>query len=289
MVPLLWFVALTPIENLTTNPTVYGTTWVGETYYRQSASAAAELHRAPDSVGALARKGSTAFLLFSLISLAGSVVLPWIVESPDDDSPSKHDTATLLRHYGVDITTAWGLSQVAFGASMLMAPFTRSFSFATTLVALCGLPWAMYGWAPLAIMGEEINKLEASANTAAAYSRLSSDGVSLGMARMSSDSGRGSPNTAAGTEGMAGMAGVYLGIWNIFATVPQFLATFIAMVTFSILEPGKSELGLADTPAVGEDSEKVVRSGLSGTAVCLAVGAVCSFVAATQSFRMRRY
>ncbi|MCJ1280795.1 hypothetical protein MMC26_000112 [Xylographa opegraphella] len=167
-----------------------------------------------------------------------------------------------------------------------MAPFTRSFSSATALVALCGLPWAMYGWAPLAIMGEEINKLTAASNPNASYSRLSQEG-SMHLSRTSSDSDRPATDSTDTTSGAEGVAGIYLGIWNIFATIPQFLATFIAMVTFSILEPGASQ-ELGDGVGGGAPDEGV-RSGLSGTAVCLAVGALCSFVAAMQSFRMRRY
>ncbi|MCJ1400260.1 hypothetical protein MMC11_003464 [Xylographa trunciseda] len=272
---------------------VYGTTWVGETYYRQDASTAAELRDATDSVGALARKGGAAFFLFSLISLAGSIFLPWVVESPNDDpfasvKDAPNGLTHTLRRYRPDITTAWGFSQLAFGISMLMAPFTHSFSSATTLVALCGLPWAMYGWAPLAIMGEEINKLAAAANPHATYARLSQDGSSsVQLGRASSDSEPPSTANDAATRGTEGMAGIYLGIWNIFATIPQFLATFIAMITFSVLEPGRSrELG--DGPGA-EGPDEGARRGLSGTAVCLAVGALCSFVAATQSFRMRRY
>ena len=131
----------------TNKPPVYGTTWVGETYYRQSAETAAELRKARDPVGVLARKGSGALFLFSLISLAGSIILPWVVESPDDDPLSSitedpksfSRTIDIIRRYRVDITTAWGLSQVAFGVSMIMAPFSRSFEFATLLVTLCGM------------------------------------------------------------------------------------------------------------------------------------------------------
>lgn len=93
-----------------------------------------------------------------------------------------------------------------------------------------------------------------------------------------------------------GMAGIYLGIHNIFATIPQFLATFISMIIFSILEPGQSpELAAGDALALVADSDleqpsgKFPQSGLSGTAVCLAIGAVFQLVAAAQSLRMRRY
>jgi solute carrier family 45 protein 1/2/4 len=124
---------------------VYGTTWVGETYYREDESRASELRGAVDPVGLLARKGSGALFLFSLISLAGSIMLPWFVESPEGDDhssdPKKDSEGFLstLRRYRIDITTAWGLSQVLFGFAMLLAPISHSFQFATTLIALCGL------------------------------------------------------------------------------------------------------------------------------------------------------
>ena len=101
------------------------------------------------------------------------------------------------------------------------------------------------------------------------------------------------------------MAGIYLGIHNIFATVPQFLATFVSMIVFSILEPGQSpELAAGGASASSSSAaaasgggsgggDKMAgdlpMNGLSGTAVCLAIGAVFQLVAAAQSLRMRRY
>ena len=150
----------------------------------------------------------------------------------------------------------------------------------------------MYGWAPLAIMGEEINKLESSGD-GPAYSRVSQDGnVETGRSSedlmqipvLGNNTHRPEEMSRAGGD----MAGVYLGIWNIFAVIPQFLATFISMIAFSILEPGKSpELSDGDE-GPGDDASKRLTQGLSGTAVCLAIGAVCSFIAATQTFRMRK-
>ena len=186
----------------------------------------------------------------------------------------------------------------------------------------------MYGWAPLAIMGEEINKLSpstsSSTNNPASYTRrrstedpaavemsslMSDDPLSLGHNNEAESSS--SPTTIkiprnhhhhkdldAANDDDGGMAGIYLGIHNIFATVPQFLATFISMIVFSILEPGQSpELAAAaaaggsevEAPTDRTEEKVVVMGGLSGTAVCLAIGAVFQVVAAVQSWRMRRY
>lgn len=129
---------------------VYGTTWVGETYYREDANRAEELRKSTDVVGDIARRGSLALVLFSFISFAGSILLPWIVESPaddDDDTSTSRKrlprgvakTVGFLQRFRPDITTAWGLSQLGFGFTMILAPLARSFEFATILIALCGM------------------------------------------------------------------------------------------------------------------------------------------------------
>ena len=193
----------------------------------------------------------------------------------------------------------------------------------------------MYGWAPLAIMGEEINKLAKSTihapynnntrprrrsrseeDTAVEMSLMSDDPLSSSSTTThdpssSSPSSYKSPheetlNDTAAADDDDGMAGIYLGIHNIFATIPQFLATFISMIVFSILEPGQSpELTAAGAGAAASEpgrtsggngkmdddasGQLVAAGGLSGTAVCLAIGAVFQLVAAAQSLRMRRF
>lgn len=123
--------------------TVYGTTWVGETYYRQNADNAARLQTTKDIVGEIARKGSLALVLFSVISFASSIFLPFLVSLPSDDvARIPHGIASrassFAGRYQIDITTAWGISQLVFAGSMILAPFSTSFQFATTLIALCG-------------------------------------------------------------------------------------------------------------------------------------------------------
>ena len=174
----------------------------------------------------------------------------------------------------------------------------------------------MYGWAPLAIMGEEINRLSSSPSSVSnphstSYGRSSTEEeTTVEMSLMAHDplSTTTMPEDISssstmlktqqqpdieGNDDNEAMAGLYLGIFIIFSTIPQFLATFISMIVFSILEPGQSpELaGDAATTAPGDQDvpgKVVTGGGLSGTAVCLAIGAVFQLVAAMQSLRMRR-
>lgn len=79
-------------------------------------------------------------------------------------------------------------------------------------------------------------------------------------------------------------AGIYLGILNLYTTLPQFVGTFISMIVFSILEPGKS-------PELHEDgSEEDVKRAADGPnaiAVCLFIGALSAVGAAWATRRMR--
>lgn len=68
------------------------------------------------------------------------------------------------------------------------------------------------------------------------------------------------------------LSGLYFGILNIYTTLPQFVATFISMLVFSILEPGKS-------PELAQDahpSEHHSTDGPNAIAVCLLIGALSS-------------
>ena len=120
-------------------PVVYGTTWVGETYYRQNEEHARELEGAKDIVGDIARKGSLALVMFSLISFSGSLFLPLLVRSSRDDSQHHARNPHLASRSRTTILTAWALSQMAFSGAMILTPLSRSFGFATSLVALCGM------------------------------------------------------------------------------------------------------------------------------------------------------
>lgn len=87
-----------------------------------------------------------------------------------------------------------------------------------------------------------------------------------------------SPTTSSSSTGE--LAGIYLGILNLFTTLPQFVGTFISMVVFSVLEPGKS-------PELAEGGEVRAAEGVNAIAVCLFIGAVSAVGAAWATGRLR--
>jgi hypothetical protein len=79
------------------------------------------------------------------------------------------------------------------------------------------------------------------------------------------------------------LAGVYLGILNLFTTLPQFVGTFISTIVFAVLEPGKSpELAKGAPP-----HEHHPTHGPNAIAVCLCIGALSTLVAAYATTRLR--
>ena len=72
-----------------------------------------------------------------------------------------------------------------------------------------------------------------------------------------------------------------MGILNIFACLPQMVGSLISFVVFSLLEPGKSP-EFSDTP--DKDRKK---DGVNAIAVCLALGGLCTLVAAYFTARFR--
>jgi solute carrier family 45 protein 1/2/4 len=79
------------------------------------------------------------------------------------------------------------------------------------------------------------------------------------------------------------LSGIYFGILNIYTTLPQFAGTFISLIVFSILEPGKS-------PELAHDADPEEQHGTEGVnaiAVCLFIGALSTLGAAYATRQLR--
>lgn len=123
----------------------YSTTWVGEVYFRYSKHVKVEDSK--DSLGDIGRVGSLSLVVFSIITFAGSVLLPWVVQSPDTERrvftprPPRGiaPIVTTLQAHKPDLVTAWMVSHLIFAGSMALAPFVRSLRMASILVSICGM------------------------------------------------------------------------------------------------------------------------------------------------------
>lgn len=123
----------------------YSTTWVGETYFRYDAPRKSSASSSADTLGDIGRIGSQAFVLSSLITLAGSLVLPLVVRSPDEESytarphPAVAWALKWCEGSRPDLLTTWVCGHGLFAAAMMFAPLATSYRFATVLVCLCAV------------------------------------------------------------------------------------------------------------------------------------------------------
>ncbi|OJJ48605.1 hypothetical protein ASPZODRAFT_93450 [Penicilliopsis zonata CBS 506.65] len=310
----------------------YSTTWVGETYFRYEAPQGAA--ESKDILGEVGRLGSLSLVVFSSITFLSSVLLPFCVQAPDKNKkrpnftprPPERLAAVLTRLTAIrpDLQTAWLISDLMFAATMIFAPLARSRAFATSLVAICGIPWAISGWAPFAFMGVEINKLaintSPTADSRSGITMITSttirhhhvdapvadaelDVLRLNHRDVDSDTddeeagyptaARASSSSPAANFASTGeLAGIYLGVLNVYTTLPQFVGTFISWIVFSILEPARNEQPAGaegvETPPADTEWMNVNSDSPNGIAVCLFIGALSALVAAEATRRLRR-
>ncbi|KAF2742252.1 sucrose transport protein SUC2 [Sporormia fimetaria CBS 119925] len=263
----------------------YSTTWVGEIYLRYDAPAEAKI--SGDITGQVGRIGSQALTSFSVITFVMSVILPWFVKSPQDEAPdftprppsSIASIVLEIEKYKPSLLTAWTASLCIFACAMATAPFIRSLHTATIIVGLCGISWAITCWAPFTFLGVEINRLSQPDHHP--YGNMTRNSIELdGPVQLHLNHG---PDDSHGTTGAS--SGAYLGIMNLYTTIPQFIGTIISWVVFSLLEPGKS-------PELAKEAHPEEQHGTDGPnaiAMCLFIGALSASVAVLFSRRLKRF
>ncbi|RDW86706.1 putative sucrose transporter [Aspergillus mulundensis] len=288
----------------------YSTTWVGETYFRYEVSKDAS--RPADMLGEVGRVGSLSLVVFSSITFISSVLMPFCVQPPDTKRarftprppPGIAALLTKITKIRPDLQTTWLISHIVFAATMIFAPLARSRAFATFLVAICGIPWAVSCWAPFAFMGVEINRLAMNPSQASrlsgvtmitsstvrsgAYGDLNgSDASEMDVLRLNHhdpDSDSDAEDGISNIPSTGELAGIYLGVLNVYTTLPQFVGTFISWIVFSILEPGSTKRDDSASDSTWMDLDKSTPNAIS---ICLFIGALSALIAVEATRRMR--
>ncbi|CAB4419250.1 unnamed protein product [Rhizophagus irregularis] len=241
----------------------YSTTWIAEIHSRFANDSSEE--PSDDSVGDSIRAGSFSLLLYSIISLVASFVLPFLVSSNDSTRP-KFSWKQLFQIPFVFLTVPklWTISHFIFASSMLSTWFVTNGTQANILISLCGIAWAITMWAPFSILGEYIakeyrspkqsNDMDEDTNQLM-YNLVETGAVLEGGDNESEDNdenlrtsmrtsteettseipfidSHGDISTKDSSE-----AGVLLGIHNVYIVLPQFLVTIFSSIIFAILEP----------------------------------------------------
>ncbi|KAJ2782763.1 hypothetical protein H4R18_002080 [Coemansia javaensis] len=124
----------------------FATTWVTEIMARTADPTD------PGFIERATRAGSFALFLYSLASLAFSLLLPLLV---DDETDSRPLSAGPVRAR-VGLRTMWRASLVAMGATLLATRLVADVRGATAVIVAMAFPWAVTLWAPFALVGEYV-------------------------------------------------------------------------------------------------------------------------------------
>ncbi|KMQ41394.1 hypothetical protein HL42_7917 [Trichophyton rubrum] len=293
----------------------YCSVWIGEISLYQEASKS-DIPRSQDVLTHFRRLGSFALVLFA------SILLPLVCSTESLKSTlSPTITFTIGRYFKrihlsyPDLGTAWMISHIVFAGTMVLSPLTGSAGFATFLVALYGIPWAIACWAPFTFIGEEVNRLcvpvtsrDVTMITSATYSRRHGsyrssprdhgpsdveldDGVLMlnhGDGSDSEDQGGEVPNANISTGELAGL---YLEILNIYTTLPQLFSMLVSWVIFRAFEPSLAVPLVTQAVSVKDQFVNTigVNSGSpNASGLPLFIGAISALLAAESTRRLKR-
>ncbi|KAI9260492.1 major facilitator superfamily domain-containing protein [Phascolomyces articulosus] len=243
----------------------YSTTWVAEIYDQNAIPNGGSSTDGEDTMGQATRAGSFAFLVYSIVSLAASFIIPWMVAPSYGDGDMD----------GTVGPTAWTVGHIIFLISMLATVFVSNVVGASIVIGICGISWSLTMWAPFSLLGEYISEMEEK-RTAAVGGSIHDTSSSpydaehrIGINRHAMSS----RFTTMTMNSNAPSAGVLLGIHNMYIVAPQFLVTFFSSVMFHFLEKDASKGEEASPDAIG---------------VVLRFGALMAGVAAFLSSRIGR-
>ncbi|KAF2207139.1 hypothetical protein CERZMDRAFT_51713 [Cercospora zeae-maydis SCOH1-5] len=273
----------------------YGSTWVGEIYLRHGLDGIPP--SSSDALSQVGRAGSTALIIHSTIGFVTAIILPTLVTSPGEDERARNFTprppkglegiANKVEFVKPHLLDVWTFGCAMFSSCLVFAPVVKSVRFATFLMAAAGIPSAIAGFSSATLIGVEINRLGSTLPISGPK------GARTPPSRRSSNDyeveeplhlRRPSQSSTGGAYSQTGeLSGIYLGIMNIYTTIPQFVGTFISFIVFRILEPGKSpELAQHALPDDVHSTE-----GPSGIAVCLFIGSMSSVMAAIATRKLK--
>ncbi|KAG2201642.1 hypothetical protein INT47_003868 [Mucor saturninus] len=212
----------------------YSTTWVAEIFERNLTE------EMQDPVGQATRAGSFAFLIFSLISLSASFIIPLIVTPSDPNAQDtvwfgkKEYTLRFMRWKWLTLPRAWTASHFIFCISMMSTLFVSDVTAAAIVIGCCGVSWAISMWAPFSLLGEYVSAQEARHGI---YQPVDTEEEieMLGVGQTSSSPEQ-EEEEGGEEKSESPAAGVLLGIHNMYIVLPQFLVTFLSSFIFRLFD-----------------------------------------------------
>lgn len=215
----------------------YATTYIGQLYVNPIFD---EYRDLPDDeidkiwVDAT-RLGTFALFINAIVSFAASIILPLFISSDRKDGVSTStdtDSGSSWRmpQIGPVLTLRrlWLVSHILFAACMFSTFWISSTQGASAMTGVIGIPWAITSWAPWAFIAAEIGQDRPISEQEVHHNHIDSESLA--------ETGDGDTDT-----GIAGQAGIVLGLHNVFISLPQIVSSLFSSAMFKMLQKSRGE------------------------------------------------
>jgi solute carrier family 45 protein 1/2/4 len=102
------------------------------------------------------RIGAMANLLFAIVALVTSIVLPLLSRASTAMESSANIFEEKLHHPSSQLHIIWGFGQLVYVTSVISMVITSSTMVGVFMIAIAGFSWGVTQWVPYAIIGEEV-------------------------------------------------------------------------------------------------------------------------------------
>ncbi|SCV73123.1 BQ2448_7048 [Microbotryum intermedium] len=145
----------------------YSTSYVAEVLY-----ASLPPDQDEPSTDTATRAGSLALLLYALVSLVSGSLLPWLTtlgrrKFIDKTLSRTSKKGRIMRHLLASMTprNMWTFGTTLYAFAMVATFWVKTVHGAMSIVAFCGISWAVQCWVPFALVMESIREIDPTTPT----------------------------------------------------------------------------------------------------------------------------
>jgi len=178
----------------------YTTAWINYIFFKNNSSTDNS-----NNEDEATRTGSFALLIYSIISLVASFIIPTAKSAYDNlnSSDSHADPQTFYRKI-------WIFSEIFLAIVFFSTIAVSKVWQAIAIISLCGISWAVSMWVPFALIGEYLEIYNCNQDSK-------------------------NDNEEESNESKLS-AGIILGIHNMYVVLPQFVVTFLSSIFFALIK-----------------------------------------------------
>lgn len=208
----------------------YSTQWVSDIYFATHLSSEPEI---PVDWAEGTRAGSFALLCYSIVSVLAGLAIPALVNY------FKHIKC-------VNLLNIYTLSHFTVAIALISAYFVRTVTWATIVLSVMGIPWAIVLWIPFSLVGEYVSYEDEKRQSMISSTARAPSYAAVVAAGSSSEEERQESNDEFD-------AGMILGVHNMYIVFPQFAVAIVSSFIFAAsdaIKDGKDKALSSVTPVL---------------------------------------